>query len=220
MNTLPQIDQEVIQELHNKYALKGIQKAIEEYYTSYKSPFKEAIKDYLNKNEIIVKFKIPDILSALNTKMINEIEQIANETMAMTLASEFKDLFNEHKELKFSEILKMYYKEYDEAPTVEWIKGERYIEKFKIDDILFYYKSDDENNQIIITAFYDDRREDNKKVIVKKEGITMVLPAFNNRFYDDFSKMVYNAILHKTPIELDVEEWEESMKYDEEDDDE
>lgn len=204
---IPNINLDTLQELHDKYALKGAEDAIKEYYTSYKSPYKQAIQAYLEGNQTVIKFEIPNFVDALNTQINNKINGMVNNTIALTLMEEFDGLFKDHQNIKFSDLLKAYKKENDEIPRVEWIERERFLLKFKIDDYLFYFRENESTELITITSFYNtDYSETNMRV--KKNDVTIELPAFNNRLYDDFTKMVYSAIIHKTPIEIDVDYWE------------
>ena len=107
MNT-PKIDQKKITAAAKEGALKGALEEIKEFYTSWSSPYRKAIKEELETKGIgDFKLDIPDIIALLNESLSKKVSEIANEAIARTyipIVQQF--LTREEKQIKLSDMLK------------------------------------------------------------------------------------------------------------------
>ena len=79
-----ELPEEKIQQLAEKYAIEGAEKAIREYYTGYKSPFMNKMEEYLGKSAPNPRFNIPDLTAAINKALADKITDITNQVVAKT----------------------------------------------------------------------------------------------------------------------------------------
>ena len=102
----PKIDIQEIQNAANAAAKKAYLKAIEDYYTSYNSPYKEMINENLKKQEFKYNLELPDVISKINDALSSEIDAIANNCIATSFIPKISEaLVGFKKEINLSEIL-------------------------------------------------------------------------------------------------------------------
>lgn len=114
---VPSIDLTVLQDAANKAAMKGAISVIDEYYSGWKSPYKEALENDLKSKSIDTSFTLPDILAQINDALTNEINTIANTAVAKTFLPMVKRMLTrEDPNVPFSKILK----EFIAATDFDW----------------------------------------------------------------------------------------------------
>ena len=88
-----QLPEEKIQQLAEKYAMEGAEKAIREYYTGYNSPYVKAMTEHLTKIAPSPRFDLPDLTAAINKALSDRIMDMANEVVAKTYVKLFNRIF-------------------------------------------------------------------------------------------------------------------------------
>jgi hypothetical protein len=83
-NLTPVIDPKVIQEKINEFALKGAIETIKDFYTGYKSPFREAVDASLKATKLNYKMELPDIIGMINQSIVAEMDKITHEAISKT----------------------------------------------------------------------------------------------------------------------------------------
>src|SRR5258705_12590638 len=102
-----EVDQDLLNEKAKEFATKALLKEVEEYYTGYNSPFREAIKEQLKKQEISCHVELPDVLSVLNDAMKNEHASIVNNFLNTSFIDDLRcSLELQPKQIKLSDFLR------------------------------------------------------------------------------------------------------------------
>lgn len=237
----PVLDLEFLQRKANEAAMKGAKDAIEEFYSSYNSPYKKAIAENLKNKGVGGNFDIPDIVAVLNEKIATEIDSIANTAIAKTFIPFVKEfLTREAAEVKFSDILKKFIKAMDYDPdeddqyhfTVEEV--ERYSESSSLSSSFPTYRIGSKkasyevhlyantNGQITIMSLPYKKNESGKyyshsssySEIMKVSldgGATLELPFTKGILYDEFTKYCARLVIGNTNIIMDTTEFDEDM---------
>ena len=78
------LDEEKIQQMAEKYALEGAEKAIRDYYTSYNSPYVKALEEHLRTQLPSRWFDLPDLTAAINKALSEKISTLCNQMVAQT----------------------------------------------------------------------------------------------------------------------------------------
>lgn len=232
------VDTALIQEKANEFATKGALKAIEEFYTGYNSPYKQAITNALEGKEVdTYRLQLPDICALINEKLSTEIDAIANTAIAKTFVPMVQRLLTRHeKEAKFSDILKLYIKSYDDADydnfNVEVIKNDQY-EWLNIElsdtkrQYLFTLHLDSPSNKegkpkFKLLSLPDFKESDsynyktsqfkNRQVMkVSLDGATLELPFTKDILADSFISGMAGYVLANTLFTIDTREFDEDM---------
>lgn len=84
-----ELPEEKIQQLAEKYAMEGAEKAIREYYTGYNSPYMKAMTEHIEKIAPSPRFDLPDITAVINKALSDRIMDLCNEFMTKTYAKLF-----------------------------------------------------------------------------------------------------------------------------------
>ena len=84
-----QLPEEKIQQLAEKYAMEGAEKAIREYYTGYNSPYVKAMTEHIQRIAPSPRFDLPDITAVINKALSDRIMDLCNQFMANTYAKLF-----------------------------------------------------------------------------------------------------------------------------------
>lgn len=224
--TVPQLtlDNEVIQQKANEYAMKGAIDCVKEYYTSYNSPFKKKIEEELDKQKFEWEMELPNILALINDSLTKEIDLIANTAISQTFVPLVqKFLTKTQKEMKFSDFLKAIIAEtdaeYDEISVsveenekYEWLDVEIKHEKREL-HITFHQVYSTKNlpvKKYQILGLPSDRVSGYGKTMkLSIEGATLEMPFTANILQDDIAMVVGRMILANTHVEMDCEEFDE-----------
>ena len=84
-----QLPEEKIQQLAEKYAMEGAEKAIREYYTGYNSPYVRAMTEHIERIAPSPRFDLPDITAVINKALSDRIMDLCNQFMVNTYAKLF-----------------------------------------------------------------------------------------------------------------------------------
>lgn len=229
---LPALDIQKLQAAANEAAMKGAKESIDKFYNGYESPFKKQITEHLEKQQINWAFDLPDILGAINEKIQNEIDTIANTSVSKTfvpLVAKF--LAREKKEIKFSEILQEFVTamkdasrddiEFDDFEVqikkeekYDWINVEiRYQSNKEYSFTLHSHKEKDapERRKLLSLPYdsYNPKHRQTMKLSV--DNVTLELPFVKDVLSDNFLSYMARIIIAGSEIEMDCTDFDESM---------
>lgn len=237
-NILPVIDNQLLQQKANEYAQKGAEECIKEFYTGYKSPYKEAIEANLKNKGLHHSFEIPDIIGVLNDKFSKEVDQIANTAIAKTFIPMVKEfLTREEGEIKFSKILEKFIEKTDFKNNNDLSSYDYEIEKIEDTDKLYsssffqyqisngeigyelrFYKSNKGTTIMSLPNRKDESNkyyrgyESNEKMKVSLDGgVTLELPFVKGILEDEFVSFIARLVIGNNNIIFDVEDFNEDM---------
>lgn len=102
-----EVDQELLNEKAKEFATKALLNEVEEYYTGYNSPFRNAVKEQLKKQEISCHVELPDILKVLNDAVDKEHSSIVEKFINLSFIDDLRSSLQlQPKTLQFSEFLR------------------------------------------------------------------------------------------------------------------
>lgn len=231
METLeqPKIDVKLIQEAANKAAEKAYLKEIEDYYTSYSSPFRKLIKKELEKQELSYPLELPNILETLNDSLKQEVDLIANNAIANTYVPMIGSaLVGLPKEMKLYDILKLVIQEIEpdredfDDFEFSWNKHEKYewlqcylrTPKNTYDLTLHHSTFDGSDNKYRLLGFPYGTKSDTyakQKMTVIKDDVKIEMPFTPNILNDKVLKICFKLMLGSTEIEMNCDGFDEGM---------
>jgi hypothetical protein len=104
---MPVLDPAHLAEIAQKAAVKAAESEINDFYNGYSSPFKKAVREHLEKNIPSIHFDVVDIVKAINIGAQEQINMIAQESIARTYLPMLKKMLTRTDEtVKFSDLLK------------------------------------------------------------------------------------------------------------------
>lgn len=104
---MPELDLQVLQDEAQKAAMKGAIDAIKSHYTSYDSPFKKQVDEYLQSQRPGFSFEIPDFIAMLNTSLSKEMDALVNTAIAQTYVPLVREVLTRTEpEITFTNFLK------------------------------------------------------------------------------------------------------------------
>jgi len=224
-NIVPTIDVEKLQQAANEYALKGAIEVIKEYYSGYKSPYKEAIQKQLDEKGVSVHIELPDIIGILNQKLSHEIDKIANTALAKTYIPLVQNmLVREEKEVKFSDILRAFIRETDseinDGCYVEIEKHEKYswlsinIGNNDIKyDLTLHLDHNDKKTYWIGTLPHDFQPSHrySKMTLTIADNTKLEMPFMPDVLSDKFVSYIAKLIIGECRITMDRNDFEDEM---------
>lgn len=235
---LPVINTESLQQKANEYAQKGAEECLKEFYTGYKSPYKEAIEENLKNKGLDNQFNIPDIIGVLNEKFSQEIDQIANAAIAKSFIPLVKEfIIRENAEIKFSEILNKFieatnFKYNDDVDSIDYTvnkiedDSKSYKSSFFQCQIsneqtgyeLRFYKNAEKTTIMSIPNMLDDNGRYYKSYQTKEimkisldGGATLELPFTKGILENPFISYIARLVIGENNIIFDVEDFDEEM---------
>ena len=224
---IPVIDLEVLQEKVNQAAMKGALSTIEDFYTSYNSPFKKAIREDLESKDIRHSFELPDIIATINDSLTDEIDRIANTAISKSfvpLVQRF--LTRTDDEIKFSDVLKKFI-EYSPTSDRDYFEvSVKRHEKYSWLDVTL--SSEDKTYRLTLHTDYKSEKEGNVKYIFlglpytdngriqtmklsMENGVTLELPFTKDILKDEFMSYIARLVMSGSLIILDVEDFDDWM---------
>lgn len=115
----PKINLKAIQDRANAAAEKAYLQEIENYYTSYNSPYRKMIESELEKQKFSYGMELPDIMSKINDSLSKEIDAIANNVIVNSYIPMISNsLIGLGKEITLSYLLKEIVQELDPEEDV------------------------------------------------------------------------------------------------------
>jgi hypothetical protein len=221
---VPVIDMAVLQEKANEAAMNGAIQVINEFYTGHKSPYKEALTQNMQGKGLDPSFELPDIVAVLNEKIATEIDTIANAAIAKTFFPLAKNFLTRTEEnIKFSTILEKFIEcmEYDAESDSE----ESYTVEHRDSSSSFFYKILSNGKEKYTLHFYQKKEyaelislpNHSEKYVtqtmkIRIDGAGSLEMPFTKCILDDpFMTFCAKLVLGNTKIEMDVEDFEDSM---------
>lgn len=116
---VPSIDMSKVQEYANQYAMEGMRKALENFYTGYDSPFRKAVLEHFNEQVPSFQLDLPGIMAMLNEALSTMCDNIVNKAIATSYIPLINDLLTQtKKEICVSDIVKKFIEVYSDGD--EW----------------------------------------------------------------------------------------------------
>lgn len=179
---VPVLDQNKIQEKANEAAMAGALKEVEDFYNSYNSPYRDAIKVSLRNKAVDSNFDIPNIVAVLNQKISQEIDMIANTAVSKTFIPLVKEfLTREDAKIKFSQILKKF------IESVNFDHDEENIEDYTVEKIESHSASS-LNNMFPVYQITNGKNGFELHFVIKEEKATLMCLPYGlteNKTYHD-----------------------------------
>lgn len=228
------LPEEKIQQLAEKYAMEGAEKAIREYYTGYNSPYVKAITARIESIAPNPRFDLPDLTAAINKALADKITDLANEVVAKTYIPLFNRLFTPCQEnvvsteslfQEFGDYIKD--REGDEFDSEELNFGTN-IHSYGLGSLLFKYQGEVEFE---LTIWEDGHNENGDRLyvlhrlpgtsswdkmsnrarmmkITLTDGASAEVPIIDDVLSNDFMAYCAKLLICKTKIEINkYPEW-------------
>lgn len=224
---LPVLDNELLQQKANEYAMKGALKTLEEFYCGYDSPYRKAIEENLKGKGVASNFDIPDIVANINEALSNEVDRIANESVAKTFVPLLKQfLTREPEEMKFSDFLKRFIletetKNYDDCSLeikthteYDWL--DIYIGSSDRDYRITFHldwesRKTEQKKYMLLSLGHDTGKNASKVMKLRLDSATLEVPFTTGIINDGFNSFMANLVLSNTKITMDCTDFEEDM---------
>jgi hypothetical protein len=226
----PTINVEEIQEAANKAAKKAYLSEIENYYTSYNSPYKKMISEELKKQKFGYPIEMPDILNQLNEAIISEVDQIANEAIALSFIPMLTEAFVRiDKNIKMSDVLKMIIEEinpdsedyesfafgYEKDSNHGWLNCHlatpvNYYE-FTLHTVSESEKTDKVKYQLLSFPHNTYKSGYNNNMIIHKDDVKIEMPFSPGVLKDKVLFVFFKTMLSKCKIDVDCSDFDEDM---------
>ncbi|MBQ9646132.1 MAG: hypothetical protein IJV24_07235 [Prevotella sp.] len=228
-----QLPEEKIQQMAEKYAMEGAEKAVKEYYTGFQSPYIKAVKEHLERIAPAPRFNLPDITATINKALSDRIMDLCNEVMTHTYAKLFNRMLtpNENNRVTTQEMFQKFGDYIKEREGDDFDENELEFEgktsKYSFSDgfryLEFRYKGEVEFN---LTVWNDENDEDGKRLytlsslpgrrqydrldnrtryakITLEDGKTAEVPIIDDVLSNDFLAYLANLLICKTKIVID-----------------
>lgn len=231
INITVELDNAVIQQKVQEYAMEGALKALKEYYTGYKSPYMEGITEALNAMKTPYALDLPDVLGLINQTLSAQITALAHESIAKTyLPLVNKMLAGEEAEVAFSKLLKEFI-ELNDLTDPDEVGIEMHLdEKYNWYNVKLWHSDDRHKKQtydITLHEDYESRKETERRkkryslLSLPREGtqtfdfITdngkVSLPFTPDILRDRFTSYCASLILSKSKIIIDTTDFNDDM---------
>ena len=217
---LPKIklDQKKIEEMANEMAMEAIKSELKDFYTSYNSPYREAIKEHLKSKKPNIFLDLPDIIGIMNDTLSDQIDKMAHAAIANTYVPMVNDIILDvDKEVKMSDILQKYvnnsyddFEDYsvsiDERSDYGWLTislegGEEPCE------FTFHVKDKEKKTYHLLGLPYiNEKYGETTKLTVGSKTIEM--PYTRNLLGNQFISYLAGLIISDTTITIDTEYFE------------
>lgn len=219
-------DNKKILEVAKAAAEKAYLKEIEDYYTSWDSPFRKKIKTELDKIEFHWSLDLPNFLNKINEALKSEIDKIANNAIANT----YIPLLSEatvglDKNMNFSELLKLIIKEL-EPDTDEfdsyyvsvnkndrhgWLNCDLTTDQNTYSFTLHTVLNNKNKYQLLSFPYSSNTDFTNKKMALIKDDVKIEMPYYSNISSDKVLMIFFKMMLSNTHITMDCDGFNEEM---------
>lgn len=231
---LPELDLVVLEEKAKEAAMRGVIKEIEDYYTSYNSPFRKQIKEALEKKTASIHFELPDILALINQALTLEIDRIANNSIAETfIPLAINALTRINGDVKFSDILKEFihcchsdFKDgyqpelsIDES-THGWLEVELTFTDYRGKENVYkitLHKARNEEGEgkgkyCVLSLPRSETPYNYTKTMKLSNGeSTLEMPFTRDSLKDEFTSYIARILISKCSIEMDCRDFDDDM---------
>lgn len=230
------LDENKLQELAEKYAMEGAEKAIRDYYTRYDSPFVKACEKRLMEMAPPYNFDLPDLTAAINRALSAKIETLCDKIVANTYIEAFNRVFvgwSYEKGIAESNDLYRNYAEYVKDREGDDFDSEQLGIKVRNSSFGFMYIefSYEGENEFVLSLMengYDDKGENLYKItslphaskwssgkmpmmsITLKDGARAEMPMSANILDCDFMAFLAKLLLHNVKVRINsYHHWED-----------
>jgi hypothetical protein len=227
LEILPVIDTDTLRQKANEFAMKGAIKEIEEFYSGYGSPYRKALQEELQKQEIGHGLELPDIVALINEKLSNEIDVIANTAVAKTFVPMVSKLLTRvEKEITFSDILRQfiedvgeknpedYYVSVDKNYQFEWLNVKISCESKEYK--LTLHECHETRNEPVKKYWigglpwqWGDSKQQTMKLTI--DNAELELPFVKDVLSDDFTAYIARLIFCDSHITMDTTYFTDDM---------
>ncbi|MEM9990889.1 MAG: hypothetical protein AAF738_03940 [Bacteroidota bacterium] len=224
-----QIDMDLVQEKAQQAALEGALKEVRKYYAGHDSPYRKKIKEELEKQKVSWALKLPNIMQLISESLTVEIERIANTAIASSFVPiATKALTSREKEMKFSEVLKVFLGcyahciDFDYQPKCEIKESEQFgWTNVKISAIdvggkelevrLTLHRGKSESQYELLALPYTYAMPEQQKMKLINEGAILEMPFTKAMLKDDFYAFIANCVIAGTQFVIDQEYFSDHM---------
>lgn len=227
----PTIDLKKIQEVANAAAEKAYLKEIEEYYTSYNSPYRKQIAAKLKKQEFSYIMELPNVMGKINEALSKEVDAIANNAIANSYIPMISNaLVGLDKEITLSYLLEEIIKEleperdvFDEFtfsfekhknPSFDWLNCTLYTPKSNYEFTLHTAKTNkDEEQKYKLLSFPSNKHKTgyNSNMTIYKGDVKIEMPFTPNILQDKVLNLFFKMMLSGSKITLDCDGFYDDM---------
>jgi len=224
-NYIPKLDFEVIKQKADEAAMKGALSEVNDFYNGYDSPFKKIIRTQLKTKEVNVFFDLPNVLGALNDKLISEIDTIANEALAKTFLPAAKEfLSGAPDEITITDIIRefaevYYIKDVDYIDfTIErhheygWYSIEIGTEK-KNYRMTLHETGRSEKEYKFLGLPHEEKRSGETMKLTLSEGAVLEMPFRRDILSDRFIAFIGRLVLAGTKVKIDTTHVPDDLLY-------
>lgn len=230
------LDENELQELAEKYAIEGAERAIKDYYTRFDSPFVKACEKRLMEMAPSYNFDLPDLTAAINRALSAKIETLCDKIVANTYIEAFNRVFvgwGYEKGIAESQDLYRNYAEYVKDREGDDFDSEQLGIKVRKSSygfmyIEFSYEGENEFVLSLMENGYDDKGENLYKItslphaskwnsgkmpmmsITLKDGARAEMPMSANILDCDFMAFIAKLLLHNVKVRINsYHHWED-----------
>jgi hypothetical protein len=230
------LDENKLQELAEKYAIEGAERAIKDYYTRFDSPFVKACEKRLMEMAPSYNFDLPDLTAAINRALSAKIETLCDKIVANTYIEAFNRVFvgwGYEKGIAESQDLYRNYAEYVKDREGDDFDSEQLGIKVRKSSygfmyIEFSYEGENEFVLSLMENGYDDKGENLYKItslpnaskwnsgkmpmmsITLKDGARAEMPMSANILDCDFMAFIAKLLLHNVKVRINsYHHWED-----------
>lgn len=227
------LDENKLQEMAEKYAYEGAEKAIRDFYSGYDSPFmKKVQKEMEEKLETNYFFKLPNLTAAINEAINNKVTEMANAVVANTYLPMLNNMFTgvDDKEVTTQDLFDCFGKTIQDDdlnfdPDELEIRIEKgayicYHVSFVYRDEVYYMislcETNDKHGLYNITGLPDRRKsivyDPQKQMrIVLKNGHKIEMPFTPDVLRDSFMQYIAKLLLNNSLVKISkYHEYEET----------
>lgn len=225
---LPVLDNAVLQEKANEFAMKGATETLKEFYSGYNSPYRKAIDEQLNSVRFGSCIELPDIIALINDSLSKEIDLIANTAVSKSFVPMVQQfLVREEKEINFSDFLKEFVKcveaNYPEECFLELKENTEHgwyniviSAKDKTYSLTLHCeystrKSPKKDRKYSFLSLPYDKSNHHPTMKLSVDGVSLEMPFVKDVLQDNFVSYVARLVIAKTFITLDCDDFDDSM---------
>lgn len=215
------IDMERLYNVAFEAVHNAAEKEIKDFYEGYNSPFRNKIKESLEKTIPDAKFEIPNLLEATQNALVAEFEKNANKSIVECCANQLQkcltklplekdgsiklskvfEIMSKNKETDSTLVLEAekdsVYGWYDVTVKVESDINDK-THRFTLHSNEYCRKHKDKYT--VLTIREDDHYSDAKMNIGELE---VRMPVFRNLVHDHILMTIAKLIMYKVPVEID-----------------
>lgn len=227
---LPVLDNKVLQEKANEFAMQGAISTIKEFYTGYNSPYVKGVREALDKTVLPGSFELPDIIALINQTLSAEITALSHEVIAKTYLPLVRTMLTRTEaEIPFSQLLKEFIELLDLTSEEDCGIDMQLDERYGWYNVKLWHSDDrhkKSNYDLTLHEQWETKKKPDKEkrysiISLPREGagtfdfITdngkVTLPFTPDVLRDRFTSYCASLLICKTAIYIDTEEFSEDM---------